>query len=1015
MGTVLSTFSNEDSSQYPVHTPRRPLSDAHKTKEFRCYIPSTPHNRPYDEYIDQHQSINKNLNFDQNGEALTIQREYEYITGNRCTESDKTLNPANMFSLKRFLFFGLSRKTKMSVSNGIIPSLRTPDDRIHRLSVKSDGKNAVYGRGDQRKVLVNSTIETPVFYCHQQQEHLEEDSTKLVNNIRNIQLDNLQFNPISSSSYCDTSIPKEVSQFETLGITRNSYHFESRDIMNDTVSQEYRSSGQNSLTDFKSVYRKDFIIHHDTTTNNEQNKQLSEPNSRLRHRYSHCLSTEFSRKCCVTHHHNNGNIGNTMPYTPSLVDLRWVARSKGSNIKHSNEQLYVSNSPYSPIENNSTVQSCQNNSDYFHIPTSTISENLSKQFSTFNDNASPVDTYPREYHHPHPTHHNYQQYPNNQLIVEQISRNVTDTSPSTRSCSFDMHFPLYNHHNNQSNKRNSSLCTVKDNCASIHMPLATSTLSENSSNLSCVHNCLSAQTFGILDNNTQHNYQKETKKTEEQLSSKLDRRLTEFDIGLTNPSSPIHVQRKVSVMGFDKYRKITKSISCYALKLFTHHNNNNLCQQKYQKGSGESTIMTKSFFRTSNINYDRKMSKLRSDRKMSDRMKKNSSTRDTGELKRYNQQFEQCNTVTMTTTVMTTTTTTKPTNMMNNNQKNTIIPQYYRTDAQSTDCIKCFNDRKSTGKVDGIYGMFENHKFDKYYNMKHLNHDNRSYYETSMFQTSWRRGEMKKDQHQSGSGKSMNNISNTNTTSHVYNLFRQPIFKASTSELLKCLSIFIVARIQMNLLENSNRLRNSDLHGIQPAIIVTWIRAIDRALLLQGWSEVAFINPTHVVFLYMMLRNFIQNGDIHTERELHTIIMACLYLAYSYAGNEISYPLRPFLIAEANQFVAHSEGGNKKLLSSTMHMFTSSSSSSATSSTIITTTTGIESCLKSKVIDEVRNRFWQYVIRIVNEKSSEMLRINAEPVLFTQMFKELTLYDNIVIAMKLFSNRNYNINDNNNN
>ncbi|CAH8588604.1 unnamed protein product [Schistosoma margrebowiei] len=1048
MGTVLSTFSNEDSSQYPVQSPRRPLSDVHKTKEFKCYIPSTPHNGPYDEYIDQHESINKNLNFDQNGEALIIQKEYEYISDNRYTESDKTHNPTNMFGLKRFLFSGLSRKTKMSVNNGIIPSLRTPDNRIHKLSVKSDGKNAINGRSDPMKVLVNSknhsAVEIPFFYCHQQNEHLEEDSTKLINNIRNIQLDNLQLNPISSSSYCDTSVPKEVSQFETLGITKSSCHFESRDIMNDSVSQEYRSSGQNSLTDFKSVYQKDFIIHHDTTTTiNKHHKQLSEPNSRLRHRYSHCLSTEFNRKCCATHHHNNDIIGNTMPYTPSLVDLRWVARSKGSNIKHSNEQLYVSNSPYSLIENNSTVQSCQNNKDYFYIPASTISEKSSKQLSTFNDNASPVDTYEREYHHPNPTRHNYHQYQKNQLIVEHISRNVTDTSPSTRSCSFDMRFPLYNHHDNQSDKRNSSLCTVKDNYAPIFIPPNTSTLSESNNiksfNLSCVHNDLSAQMFEIPDNNTQHNYQNETNKIEEQLTSKFDKRLTQYDIDLTIPSSPIHVQRKINVIGFDKYRNITKSLSCYALKLFTHHNNNHIYSQKYKKNSMESTIMTKSFFRTNHNIYDRKICKVRSEKKMNDRIKKNSSIRDIEELKKSNQQFEESNTISMTTTTMTSPppppppppppTTTKPTSAMNNNQKNTFIPQYYRTDAQSTDCIKCFNHRKSIGKLDGIYGMIENlksdHKLDRYYNMKYVSHDNHCYYDTSMLQTSWRRGEVKKDQHQSGNGKSMNNISttttNTTTTTtttnttvpHVYNLFRQPIFKASTSELLKCLSIFIVARIQMNLLENSNHLHNSDLHGIQPAIIVAWIRAIDRALLLQGWSEVAFINPTHIVFLYMMLRNFIQNGNIHTERELHTIIMACLYLAYSYAGNEISYPLRPFLIAEANQFIAHSEGGNKKLLSSTMHVLTSSSSSSSTTTT--TTTTSIENCLKSKIIDEVRNRFWQYVIRIVNEKSSEMLRINAEPILFTQMFKELTLYDNIVIAMKLFSNHNYHINNNNNN
>lgn len=35
---------------------------------------------------------------------------------------------------------------------------------------------------------------------------------------------------------------------------------------------------------------------------------------------------------------------------------------------------------------------------------------------------------------------------------------------------------------------------------------------------------------------------------------------------------------------------------------------------------------------------------------------------------------------------------------------------------------------------------------------------------------------------------------------------------------------------------------------------------------------------------------------IETERDLHGYVLTCLYLSYSYMGNEISYPLKPFLV-----------------------------------------------------------------------------------------------------------------------
>lgn len=41
---------------------------------------------------------------------------------------------------------------------------------------------------------------------------------------------------------------------------------------------------------------------------------------------------------------------------------------------------------------------------------------------------------------------------------------------------------------------------------------------------------------------------------------------------------------------------------------------------------------------------------------------------------------------------------------------------------------------------------------------------------------------------------------------------------------------------------------------------------------------------------------------IHTLEELHAWILSCLYVSYSYMGNEISYPLKPFLIGNVSFF-----------------------------------------------------------------------------------------------------------------
>ena len=61
-----------------------------------------------------------------------------------------------------------------------------------------------------------------------------------------------------------------------------------------------------------------------------------------------------------------------------------------------------------------------------------------------------------------------------------------------------------------------------------------------------------------------------------------------------------------------------------------------------------------------------------------------------------------------------------------------------------------------------------------------------------------------------------------------------------------------------------------------------------RSLLLQGWQDIAFINPANVVFVYLLVRDCVDSNVVQ-EAELQAIVLACLYLSYSYMGNEIRW------------------------------------------------------------------------------------------------------------------------------
>ncbi|XP_031764783.2 cyclin-dependent kinase 5 activator 1 [Galleria mellonella] len=151
---------------------------------------------------------------------------------------------------------------------------------------------------------------------------------------------------------------------------------------------------------------------------------------------------------------------------------------------------------------------------------------------------------------------------------------------------------------------------------------------------------------------------------------------------------------------------------------------------------------------------------------------------------------------------------------------------------------------------------------------------------------------------------------------------RKTVIQASTSELLKCLGMFLHSRC--------HRLRD-----FQAGDAVMWLRTVDRSLLLQGWQDVAFINPANVVFVYMLVRELVDGERIARPQDLQAVVLTCLYLSYSYMGNEISYPLKPFLVEDS------------------------------------------------------KDKFWDRCLLIVDRLSFNMLRINSEPGFFTEVFTEL--------------------------
>uniref|UniRef100_A0A5S6Q4T9 Cyclin-dependent kinase 5 activator n=1 Tax=Trichuris muris TaxID=70415 RepID=A0A5S6Q4T9_TRIMR len=89
--------------------------------------------------------------------------------------------------------------------------------------------------------------------------------------------------------------------------------------------------------------------------------------------------------------------------------------------------------------------------------------------------------------------------------------------------------------------------------------------------------------------------------------------------------------------------------------------------------------------------------------------------------------------------------------------------------------------------------------------------------------------------------------------------------------------------------------------------------------------------------MFMLTREAVA-PTLSSESELQRIVLTCFYLSYAYMGNEISYPLKPFLI------------------------------------------------------DADREKFWSRCLTLIDKYSGNMLKINSCPAFFGEMILELTTY-----------------------
>jgi len=167
-------------------------------------------------------------------------------------------------------------------------------------------------------------------------------------------------------------------------------------------------------------------------------------------------------------------------------------------------------------------------------------------------------------------------------------------------------------------------------------------------------------------------------------------------------------------------------------------------------------------------------------------------------------------------------------------------------------------------------------------------------------------------------------------------------------------------------------------------------------------QDIGFINPANLVFLYLLIREGVwiptspfqselkklrksPSSDkdwtdeftrqrttlwdcLDKEKELQAYVLTCLYLSYSYMGNEISYPLKPFLIDDTNR----ERFWDRQVKLKVLRIFTF-----------------LWFCYTILIYNPMCEMNFHRCLLIVNQMSRDMLRINSEPAFFTQVFSEL--------------------------
>ena len=104
------------------------------------------------------------------------------------------------------------------------------------------------------------------------------------------------------------------------------------------------------------------------------------------------------------------------------------------------------------------------------------------------------------------------------------------------------------------------------------------------------------------------------------------------------------------------------------------------------------------------------------------------------------------------------------------------------------------------------------------------------------------------------------------------------------------------------------RHRCRQLDRAELAVTAVWLTHVDRQLTGRGWQVLPFLGPSSIVFVFMLARQVVLGtlsvifvfmlarqvvrADVSDVDELRTVLLACLYVTYSYIGCEISYPVK---------------------------------------------------------------------------------------------------------------------------